>query len=76
MQEDHSSVHHIERGVCQQPAHRHWAIFDAAMLERSEPIIPKWSRERLAQEHKTNGMLVTPAITFGRLLGTRLARAA
>ena len=24
----------------------------------------------------TNGMLVTPAITFGRLLGTRLARAA
>jgi predicted oxidoreductase len=23
----------------------------------------------------TNGMLVTPAITFGRILGTRLARA-
>lgn len=56
VQEDHSSVHHIERGVFQQPAHRHWAIFDAAMLERSEPIIPKWSRERLAQEHKTNAM--------------------
>ena len=56
VQEDHSSVHHIERGVYQQPAHRHWAIFDAAMLERSEPIIPKWSRERLAQEHKTNAM--------------------
>jgi fumarate reductase flavoprotein subunit len=56
VQEDHSSVHHIERGVYQQPAHRHWAIFDAAMLEKSDPIIPKWDRERLAQEHKTNAM--------------------
>lgn len=56
VQEDHSSVHHVERGVYQQPAHRHWAIYDAAMLERSEPIIPKWSRERLAQEHQTNAM--------------------
>ena len=56
VQEDHSSVHHIERGVYQQPAHRHWAIFDAAMLEKSDPIIPKWDRERLAREHKTNAM--------------------
>ncbi len=41
VREDHPSVHHIERGVYQQPAHRHWAIFDAAMLERSEPDYPK-----------------------------------
>ncbi len=56
VQEDHASVHHIERGVYQQPAHRHWAIFDANMLEQSEPIIPKWSRERLAREHQTHPM--------------------
>lgn len=56
VREDHPSVHHIERGVYQQPAHRHWAIFDAAMLERSEPIIPKWTRERLASEHQSHAM--------------------
>lgn len=56
VQEDHASVHHIERGVYQQPAHRHWAIFDANMLEQSEPIIPTWSRERLAREHQTHPM--------------------
>ena len=56
VREDHASVHHIERGVYQQPAHRHWAIFDANMLEQSEPIIPTWSRERLAREHQTHPM--------------------
>jgi fumarate reductase flavoprotein subunit len=56
VQEDHPSVHHIERSVYQQPAHRHWAIFDANMLEKSEPIIPKWSRERLAEEYQTHPM--------------------
>ena len=132
VREDHPSVHQIERGIYRQPGHRHWAIFDADMLAKSEPIIPDWSRERLANEYQThpmfsramtleelafraginaaslrqniddcnrrrqtaqadrfgrthrpapiatppaytNGMLVTPAITFGRLLGSALA---
>ena len=56
VREDHPSVHQIERGIYRQPGHRHWAIFDADMLAQSEPIIPDWSRERLANEYQTHPM--------------------
>jgi fumarate reductase flavoprotein subunit len=56
VREDHPSVHQIERGIYRQPGHRHWAVFDADMLEKSEPIIPDWSRDRLAAEHQTHPM--------------------
>jgi fumarate reductase flavoprotein subunit len=54
--EDHPSVDHIEHGVLAQPGQRHWAIYDQAMLEQSSPIIPDWTRERLAAEHETHPM--------------------
>ncbi|MFK7829402.1 MAG: FAD-dependent oxidoreductase [Congregibacter sp.] len=56
VQEDHPSVNHIEHGILKQPGQRHWAIYDQAMLEQSSPIIPEWTRERLAQEHATHAM--------------------
>ena len=56
VREDHPSVHQIERGIYRQPGHRHWAIFDAEMLAQSEPIIPDWSRDRLANEYQTHPM--------------------
>jgi fumarate reductase flavoprotein subunit len=56
VREDHPSVHQIERGIYRQPGHRHWAIFDAEMLAKSEPIIPDWSRDRLANEYQTHPM--------------------
>ncbi len=56
VREDHPSVHQIERGIYRQPGHRHWAIFDAEMLAKSEPIIPDWSRDRLANEYQTHSM--------------------
>lgn len=56
VREDHPSVNHIEHGILAQPAHRHWAIYDQAMLEASPPIIPQWSRERLAKEHEKHPM--------------------
>ena len=56
VREDHPSIHQIEHRIYQQAGHRHWAIFDAEMLEQSEPIIPDWSRARLANEHQTHPM--------------------
>jgi fumarate reductase flavoprotein subunit len=56
VREDHPSVNHIEHGILKQPGQRHWAIYDQAMLEQSSPIIPDWSRERLAREHETHAM--------------------
>ena len=56
VREDHPSLHQIERGIYRQPGHRHWAIFDAEMLAKSEPIIPNWSRDRLATEYQTHSM--------------------
>ena len=56
VREDHPSVHQIERSIYRQPGHRHWAVFDSAALESGEPIIPDWSRERLAAEHRTHPM--------------------
>lgn len=56
VREDHPSVDHIEHGILGQPGQRHWAIYDQAMLEQSSPIIPDWSRERLASEHEKHPM--------------------
>ena len=56
VREDHPSVDHIEHGILAQPAQRHWAIYDAAMLSQSPPIIPKWDRQRLATEHSRSDM--------------------
>ena len=56
VREDHPSVHQIERGIYRQPGHRHWAIFDAEMLEKSDPIIPDWTRQKIANEHQSNPM--------------------
>ena len=56
VREDHPSVDHIEHGILGQPGQRHWAVYDQAMLEQSSPIIPDWTRERLAREHETHPM--------------------
>ncbi|MDG2459972.1 MAG: FAD-dependent oxidoreductase [Luminiphilus sp.] len=56
IREDHPSIHQIERGIYRQPGHRHWAVFDTAALESGDPIIPDWSRERLAHEHQSHPM--------------------
>ena len=56
VREDHPSVHQIERGIYRQPGHRHWAIFDAEVLAKSEPISPDWSRDRLANVYQTHSM--------------------
>ena len=66
MREDHPSVNQIERGIYRQPGHRHWAIFDAEMLEKSDPIIPDWTRQRIANEHQSNPMFHS-AITLNEL---------
>ena len=56
VQEDNPSVNHIEHGIAEQPGHRHWAIYDQAMLTQSSPIIPDWSIDRLSQEHSRHAM--------------------
>lgn len=56
VQEDNPSVNHIEYGIARQPGHRHWAVYDHAMLMQSPPIIPDWSVERLAGEHAEHAM--------------------
>tara|TARA_B100000427_G_C15191357_1_gene456157 strand:+ start:38 stop:295 length:258 start_codon:yes stop_codon:yes gene_type:complete len=52
VREDHQSVHHLERAILQQAAHQHWAIFDTDILETADPIIPSWSRDRLANKQQ------------------------
>ena len=69
VREDHPSVHQIERGIYRQPGHRHWVIFDADMLAKSEPIIPDWSRDRLATEYQTHPMF-NRAMSLEELLKT------
>ena len=56
VQEDNPSVNHIEHGIAAQPGHRHWAVYDQAMLMQSPPIIPDWSVDRLAREHDSHPM--------------------
>jgi len=56
VQEDNPSVHHIELGIADQPGHRHWAIYDQAILLQSPPIIPDWTVDRLADEHRKHPM--------------------
>ena len=56
VREDHPSVHQIERGIDRQPGHRHWAVYDSTMLEKSDPIIPDWTRDRLSTEHQNHPM--------------------
>ncbi len=41
--EDHASIDHMEKALAEQPGHRHWAIFDAGILESAPPLIDGWS---------------------------------
>ncbi len=48
VREDHPSIHHIEEAIAAQPGHRHWAVFDQAILDKSPPLLPKWSADDIA----------------------------
>jgi len=71
VQEDHPSIDHIERGILKQPGHRHWAIFDQKILDKSPPIITGWNSDRIVTESKKHTMfksendLITLAVKSG-----------
>ena len=56
IQEDHPSIDHIEHGILKQPGHRHWAIFDQKILDKSPPIITGWNSDRIVSESKKHTM--------------------
>ncbi len=43
VREDDPSIHHIEESIGAQPGERHWAIFDAEILNKAPPLIPDWT---------------------------------
>jgi fumarate reductase flavoprotein subunit len=45
VREDHPSIDHIEKRLAKQPGHRHWAIFDANILEKAPPLIDGWDAQ-------------------------------
>jgi fumarate reductase flavoprotein subunit len=47
VREDHPSMNHIEHAISEQPGHRHWAVFDAEILEKSPPLVPDWDAEKV-----------------------------
>jgi fumarate reductase flavoprotein subunit len=47
VQEDHPSISHIEHAIVQQPGHRHWVIFDDAILQQAPPLVPDWNARQV-----------------------------
>lgn len=47
VREDDPSIHHIEESIGAQPGERHWAIFDAEILDKAPPLIPDWTPDRI-----------------------------
>ena len=56
VREDHESVTDIEHAITAQPGQRHWAIYDQAILDAGPPLIPGWSRRKLAAEYQVHPM--------------------
>lgn len=66
VQEDHPSVNHIEHAIVAQPGHRHWAIFDQAILDTAPPLVPDWDAGRVAEACNSHPMFQA-ADTLGDL---------
>ena len=45
VREDHPSIDHIEKQLGKPPGHRHWAIFDATILETAPALIADWDAQ-------------------------------
>lgn len=56
VREDHPSIDHLEHSLLKQNGHRHWAIFDDAMLNSGPPIIPDWNAEKIRLEVERSPM--------------------
>ena len=56
VREDHPSIDHIEHSLLKQNGHRHWAIFDSAMLNQGPPIIPNWDVGKIQLEVEKSPM--------------------
>ena len=66
VQEDHPSLNHIEHAIVAQPGHRHWAIFDQAILDSAPPLVPDWSAGQVIEACDTHPMFKR-ASTIGEL---------
>ncbi|MFW2404353.1 MAG: FAD-dependent oxidoreductase [Gammaproteobacteria bacterium] len=47
VREDEPSIDHMEKLLAQQPGHRHWAIFDAEILDKAPPLVPDWDQQQV-----------------------------
>ncbi|MDJ0926528.1 MAG: FAD-dependent oxidoreductase [Gammaproteobacteria bacterium] len=47
VREDHPSINHLEHALAEQPGHRHWAIFDQAILDTAPPLVPDWTAQQV-----------------------------
>lgn len=56
VREDHPSIDHIEKALARQPGERHWAIFDAGILEQAPPLIPDWRPEQIREASHSHPM--------------------
>ena len=66
VREDHPSIDHMEKLLSQQPGHRHWAVFDAEILQSAPPLVPGWTRQQLIDACNQQPMFYSAA-TLGEL---------
>jgi fumarate reductase flavoprotein subunit len=66
VREDHPSIDYMEKQLALQPGHRHWIIFDAAILEKSPPLIDGWSAQEI-RDAATNHPMFNQANSVGEL---------
>jgi hypothetical protein len=46
----------LEHAILNQKGHRHWAVFDSAILNAATPIIPDWEAEKIKLEASNSSM--------------------
>ena len=56
VREDHPSINHIEHAIAEQPGHRHWAVFDQAILDAAPPLVPDWDAARIKEACNSHPM--------------------
>jgi fumarate reductase flavoprotein subunit len=56
VREDHPSMNFLEHAILNQKGHRHWAVFDSAILNAATPIIPDWEAEKIKLEASNSSM--------------------
>lgn len=66
VQEDHPSIDHIEHALAQQPDHRHWAIFDQAILDTAPSIVEEWDATQIMDATNSHPMF-SSASSIGEL---------